>query len=77
MFRNGDTVCLNDLGKSESGLGNEEYIPNDCSQKLLDGQSLEVHSILPSVEGSQTYSIRFYDGGYSFSPNYFQLVNGG
>lgn len=74
MFKAGDIVRLNALGRSGQGLGNKEYIPNSCSQMLLVGKALEISHIRPVVEGSRHFSVCFFDGAYSFSEDYFECV---
>ncbi len=75
MFKKGDVVCLNELGRSVQALGNKDYAPNPCSQKLLAGEALEVSDIQPVFDGSQHFSLRFCDGAYSFSQDYFKLAS--
>jgi hypothetical protein len=72
MFKEGDTVYLNVLGRSDRGIGSEEYSPNPCAEKLLAGEGLEIHSIVPVYKGASAVSVRFEGGAYSFSPDYFQ-----
>ena len=71
MFKKGDVVCLNELG-----IKNLKELPgfNPCLEKLLNGESIEVYDVIPQFQGSQHYSVLFYGGGYSFSPDYFKLA---
>lgn len=74
MFKKGDVVCLNALGKSAQALGNRDYAPNPCALRLLMGEALEVSGVQPVFDGAQHFSLRFCDGAYSFSQDYFELA---
>lgn len=64
-------VRLNALGLSEEGLGNKEYITNPCSERLLKGEALEVHSYSKTPDG-KGFSVLLCEGKYSFSSDYFE-----
>ncbi|GEM_PF-6485247 len=74
MIKKGDLVQLNALGKSAQGLGNKEYIPNPCSERLLRGEAAEVSDVVPCFAGSRFHSLLFDANAYSFSVDYFEKV---
>ncbi len=70
MFKKGDVVYLNELGMRNL-KGSHGF--NPCLDRLLNGECIEVYDAIPAFSGSRYYSVRFYNGSYSFSPDYFKL----
>lgn len=70
MLKKGDVVYLNELGMKNlrdlSGF-------NPCRERLLSGEGMEVYDVIPQFKGSRDVSVRFYEGAYSFSPDYLKL----
>lgn len=64
-------VRLNALGLSEKGLGNKEYRPNPCSERLLKGEAFDVYGFTKTPDG-KSLSVFLCEGKYSFSFNYFE-----
>ena len=75
MFKVGDVVRLNELGRSARGLGNKECVQNPCSERLLAGETLAVSKVVPVFEGSRRFSLLFCGASYSFSQDYFELAS--
>ncbi len=73
MFKTGDLVRLNALGKSKRALGNKGYVGNPCSDLLLAGEVLEVSKVLMQP-GGRGYSLLFFGSAYSFSADFFEHI---
>ncbi len=67
MFKSGDFVCLNELGKK--ALGGNDPVSGHCIKLLLGGGFLKIHDVISHPWGAD--SVRFFDGKYSFSSTFF------